>query len=472
MKKTIKEAVFEAIDHNVGSIKNMDELMAYVREQTGTKVSDKRLIGYMKRPIRESLSLNYTINHAGELIYRKDLFAKSRFLIKLNDNELKNQEMIVGHRPVPFCDGRFTQSMANFVDENGKELEIRQRKERLNTENHIYFSFLVLTDEVEVIEEKVFIPIYSVNLESWIKKHDFKKKDYIEVSVVDINKHIYRIEKKSSKDIASRTFISQQKREELKKLVVEGIDSKNTNPIGYSLFRAFANAKPGTVEAPENTMAEIVNNLEGVQMELGGDYLYLQNLDDLEAMAEAALRDSFVPREMGKAKDIQGILDEMSISFDKFFIKAFFYNQLHRKGIDIDEFLDVLLRPGQKFANERQAINFEKAINKITNEAKKLYAKKKLGTHQLKLLQFVLAFEIEIVQHLRQLELHLQENNYQDFNPTSLIPLQKFEAIIISVFQEITSEKQISESKAEQVLKDIKKMPALFKKTFNEIFGL
>lgn len=451
MKHSVKKATLKLLKNT--KIKTIKSLSEEVKKLSGTKWDIKRIETNIEKILAENIEgREYIIKETGEIIKKDELFANTKFYIKQTEKEVNEKMLIIGHRFIPFISETFYPDEIVLLDSKNKAL--KQKTQKMHFEEAIlFFSFFdieQITYLQEIEGEYLFVSYF--DLKQWSKENNFTKHDYIQIQVVNINKKEYKIEKIEGREFNTQTFILEQRDKKLENAILATIrEEEIPTTVSRMLFTAYVSFGEEKITETGSPLAQLINK---------SDVLNLENYTGVPFIVEAGLtvHDKFADMKMpeaGKSKDLNGIFYELGYSFSEDFVIALIIQQLKTKEkIDANEILSVVLRTELGFINEKQAINFDKAFNKVLSKTIKEWENIKIDKFVFKLLEICIDIEKTTNKLLRATDKFLFENPdiIETFDYSMLEPFKPIE---------MTAEELIHfiiESKAKLPTIDIKKI--------------
>jgi len=405
------------------SITKIDEFIERVRAISKTKKKKDALWEEIESYLLENAITDVAINlDTDELVYRDKLFEETAFRVNLTEDELVAKKMYIGHRMIPYVHPGVSQEEYRFQDADGNPIPIT--RETIGAETgFIYVSLLppyALEEEMVDLQNNT-ISLLALDLGAWMQNNPLTKEDQLLISPVDYFENSFQLEVVSRKEIAAQQLLIQRRDELLTDAIDDvllGIDE--VIPADITLFWAFALGDPKLPELPGTPLGPFLNNHEELQIFFDAGFAHIQMKDYYEDLFDSAMEDmaTMDPKDMGKAKDLDGIFRELGSSFTPDFVSAKFLLQLHeRQEIATDEVINILFKSGvEPFYNKKQEKNFSKAFNELAESVAETWADKRLPLPVLSLLKKTIQFKIEFIGLLREIDLRMTAPEEFDFS--------------------------------------------------------
>ncbi|MFM9950252.1 MAG: hypothetical protein ACKV1O_20120, partial [Saprospiraceae bacterium] len=277
----------------------------------------------------------------------------------------------------------------------------------------------------------------------------------------------------SRKEVAAQQLLIQRRDELLTDAIDDvllGIDE--VIPADITLFWAFALGDPKLPELPGTPLGPFLNNHEELQIFFDAGFAHIQMKDYYEDLFDSAMEDmaTMDPKDMGKAKDLDGIFRELGSSFTPDFVSAKFLLQLHeRQEIATDEVINILFKSGiEPFYNKKQEKNFSKAFNELAESVAETWADKRLPLPVVSLLKKTIQFKIEFIGLLREIDLRMTAPEEFDFS--MLMHLQPVDMMLDQLLSLIVEKgDEISTKEIKDLVIQIEKAREYFTEARREI---
>jgi len=435
--KTQGMKIHEAIEVLLAeeSITNIDEFTERVRVISKTKKKKDALWDEIESYLLENAITDVAINlDTDELVYRDKLFEETAFRVNLTEDELLAKKMYIGHRMIPYVHPCVSQEEYRFQDADGNPIPVIREKIPAEA-GFIYVSLLppyALEDEMVDLQTNT-INLLALDLGTWMQHNPLTKEDQLLISPVDYFENSFQIEVVSRKEIAAQQLLIQRRDELLTEAIDDvllGIDE--VIPADVTLFWAFALGDPKLPKLPGTPLGPFLNKHEDLQIFFDAGFAHIQMKDYYEDLFDNAMEDmaTMDPKDMGKAKDLDGIFRELGSSFTPDFVSAKFVLQLHeRQEIATDEVINILFKSGvEPFYNKKQEKNFSKAFNQLAESVAETWTNKRLPLPVVSLLKKTIQFKIEFIGLLREIDLRMTVPEEFDFS--MLMHLQPVDMMI------------------------------------------
>ncbi|MEZ4883154.1 MAG: hypothetical protein R3E32_00365 [Chitinophagales bacterium] len=411
------------------------------------------------------------------IIYRENLFNDTEFKISLTDIEIEEGRMYVGHRFMPFIHPEIPLSDIQLQDEDGNPFTLL-KVEVAVSEMYMFVSLLApYSANIPKIKGQDTAIIEAYDLCDWLKENDFKEKDALRIVPVDYQKHIFRLEKVTSRELATQTFVIQNKDNQLTEAIEDILNwYAEPMPVDMCLFRAYAISKPDLVKEPGTAFGPFISQHEDFTFHNFANFAFIHYNNFEEIMMEEALMENMeqFPIEAGQSKEIDGIFAEMGNSFSELFIVGHAVQQLHKnQAIDKEEILSIIFKNNQPFANSKQAKNFNKAFDQLIKKLEKEWATQRLALPLQRLLTKTLDLKITIVNGLREIDANLV--NMEDLDMKALTQLTSFdtlgEQILHFMFQVEDENQRLTPEFATTMLPNVEQMKTNFEEGLEYILS-
>jgi len=405
---SIKKAILQVLNSREET--HFDDIVRTIRQLHPNRKSAAKLIDDIDNYIWDEGITDTAVDRAhSRLVFREKLFSQTQFRILPNKLDLENRCLIFGHRLMPFINPEIDAQTLQFEDETGAI--IPHVKVRIPIEQAQQFTMLIApysNNYFEIDIKNKALVLSALDLSVWLNDHPVSDKDMWMVIPIDYTQRRFRLTKISSKQIAEQKLVINRHDELLKSALLDIIETEHQPvPVDLITFWAYASINsPSVVQNPGSPIGPFLTGEEDWQLMFEGSFSYLQSSDFFENLLELAIEQqlSFDPDKMGKAKTIDGILDEMGNSYSEAFIAAkMVIDAHHDQESNLSEIMSILF-PDERygFYNPKQQTNFNKAVDGLVKKLQKIWSKKRLSMQSLRLLGKIVQFKMEIVGTLRE----------------------------------------------------------------------
>jgi len=472
MTEKLEKAISTSLQSR--KIEDMYELVDAIKVSSNSTMQDELVLDHVDEHIIKNGITDIFMNYEREeVVYREKTFQTSSFRIQLTDTELSQERLIVGHRFLPFIHPKISPKKITLVDNNDQAIELKSEYIAY-TDVIIFFSLLPPYGFNHYdLNDKGEINLFYFDIKSWLKKNEFSIKDNLLISPVDYAKNIFRIEKISSREIATQKIVSNQLEAELGKIIDNLLFMETLMlPIDMQLFHAFALLSENFKNKICPPIGPFISNNSEINIYNNGTYAFLNTERNQSNMFEDALDEAMFPdlSNMGTANNLNGIFREMGNSYGEIYVEAKFIEQLHeRKKLDKDELFSILFgNISNPFFNEQQESNFQKAFDQLANDTNKKWKDTSLGLPLKRLLTNALKFKVDIIQFLRAIDKKLEDPENFDFG--ILMQFQPFEMLTDQLLQAIVEDSEnISPTMTKQLNDQITFMKEEFRVASNHL---
>lgn len=432
------EKVLRAKEHT-----DLLQIVAAIRTLHPNKKSEKKLIAEIENFIWDEGITDIAIDQKhNRLVLREQLFSQTQFRIQPHPLDLEHECFIFGHRLSPFIAPSYDAKMITFVDESGKEIPFREVE--LPIEQAQQFVLLIAPYsgdyfEINLKSDKVIFK--ALDLRQWLKANPTSDKDMWMVKPLDYMQLRFCLVKLNSKQIAEQKLLIRRHDEIFKEALLDVLDTNiQPLPVDLSLFWAYARVEnQSVVENPGSPMGPFVVTQEDWQVMFEGSYSYLYVGDYFDDFIENTLETAYhIDRsKMGKAKTINGIMNELGNNYNESFIAAKVLLKIHDNDFDDLSDITTILFPDERygFYTDKQIDNFHKAYMALVNKVAKKWLKKRLSMQSLRLLGKIVQFKIEIVNALRDMGDYDEETQLAFFS--SMIQFQPLDRMLDQMMDSI-----------------------------------
>lgn len=451
------------------TITNLNDFYKKVKKLTNTHTTEEEIEEAIDEYWANNQLYDIAINWEKEtIIYREQFFHDTQFRINLTEQELNEKRLYVGHRFQPFINPKTPLSDITLQDEEGNPLLLKTINSLIE-EIYIYISLLApySSNHPEMKGmDRAIIAYY--DLKDWLVANDFQEKDALLIVPIDYEKNIFQLEKMTSREIATQTFITQNKDQQLTQAIEDILNwYSNPMPVDVCLFWAYAISKPALVETPGTPFGPFISNHEDFTFHSFSYFTFIHYHNYEQQMMEEALLENQIPelKETGKAKDIDGIFEELGNSFSEDFVRGHIVLQLHKNNeVNKADIESIIFKEGHFFRNEKQAKNFETALNKLIKKLQKEWKTKRLAPSLQRLLSKTLDLKITIVNGLREIDANLV--NLEDLDMKSMAQLTQFdtmgEQILHFMFHAQNEEQELTPEFATNIISNVEQMKENF----------
>lgn len=451
------------------TVTNLKDFYRKVKGLTKKRPTNEEIEEAIDKYWTKNALYDIAINWNNEtIIYREQLFHDTQFRINLTEQELTQKKLFVGHRFQPFIHPEVALSDITLQDENGNSIPLKTTEMTIE-EVFIYISLLApYSANQPTIKGMENATIAYYDLKDWLAANDFQEKDALLIVPIDYENNIFQLEKMTSREIATQTFITQNKDQQLTEAIEDILNwYSDPMPVDVCLFWAYAISKPALIENPGTPFGPFISNHEDFTFHSFSYFTFIHYHNYEQQMMEEALLENQIPelKEAGKAKDINGIFEEMGNSFSEDFVRGYIVQQLH-KGNEISkpDLMSILFKENQLFRNEKQAKNFEAAMDKLIKQLQKEWKTKRLAPALQRLLSKTLDLKITIVNGLREIDANLV--NMEDLDMQSMAQLTQFdtlgEQILHFMFHAETQDQELTPEFATNIITNVEQMKENF----------
>ncbi|MGB1243624.1 MAG: hypothetical protein ACPG49_13935, partial [Chitinophagales bacterium] len=451
------------------TVTNLKDFYKKVKSLTKKRLTNKKIEEVIDEYWKKYASYDIAINWNDEtIIYREQLFHDTQFRINLTEQEIDENRLYVGHRFQPFIHPEVALSDITLQDEDGNPIPLKTIELPIE-EIYIYISLLapysVNQPQIKGMDKAV---IAYYDLQDWLADNDFQEKDALLIVPIDYEKHIFQLEKMTSREIATQTFVTQNKDKQLTEAIEDILNwYSDPMPVDVCLFWAYAISKPALIENPGTPFGPFISSHEDFTFHSFSYFTFIHYHNYEQQMMEEALLENQIPelKEAGKAKDINGIFEELGNSFSEDFVRGHIVQQLHKdKEVNKEEILSIIFKENHLFRNKKQAKNFEAALEKLTKNLQKEWKTKRLAPALQRLLNKTLDLKITIVNGLREIDANL--TNIEDLDMQSMAQLTQFdtlsEQILHFMFHAQNEEQELTSEFATNIISNVEQMKENF----------
>ena len=403
MKLTIKQAIRKIILENE-NLNTLDNLAIAVKELTGTRYR----LETVKEKIYDYLAINpiARIDNENKIWYRKKIFQNSKFRVKLTSNEFKKKELVIGHRFTPFMNNELKFNKLVLLDSQDTPYKSQYRYNSLD-DYYIYHSLLDISALATLFKDDraKLIKVYSFNLTEFIEKNNFKINDRLLISTIDYEKGIYRIEKVSNKEDKDNLFFIRDSDKKLESSIEETIQHEGVmKSFDHLTLISYGKLDDGIFEIPPSSFSDMMHDSKKIELFNNGVQVSIKlkgttNFEDM--FAESAKK---IP-EMGTSKTLNGIFQELGISYTEDFVKLYMiYNYGKNSIVDINGLTDIIFGDEISFFNENQKKNYIKAFTTLINKTLSRQTKHPLDDSLFEISLTFINGKIEFVEFLREMD--------------------------------------------------------------------
>ena len=442
-----------------------DEVKKLSKKQLGPVDIEEAIDKYLFGNAINDIAMNWDKN---TIVYREQLFQNTQFRISLTEEEVEAKRLYIGHRFSPFIHPEVPVESIQLQDGEGHPIAVKEAELPIH-EFYRYVSLLApyAKNTPNLISSEVGAAQY-YDLNNWMKANNFEAKDALLVVPVDYENHVFRLEKLTSRELATQTFITQNKDKQLTEAIEDVLNwYPDPMPVDTCLFWAYSISKPTLVENPATPPGPFIGNHEDFTFHNFSYFTFIHYQGYEERVMEDALTGGLSNlQESGKAKDLEGIFGELGNSFSETFVVGFIVQKIHaNKTVEKEEIKEVLFKKNHFFVNAQQEKNFEKALDKLIKKLQKKWAKKRLAPSLQRLLSKTLDLKITIVKGLREIDANLVD--VADIDLTAMGQLTNFDSIAeqILYFMLLSEdeEQQLSPEFGTEMIPQIEQMKVNFK---------
>ncbi len=472
LPKAIKK-VFE--ERNVTHLKDFyKKVKSLTKKQPTNEEIEAAIDEYWVQNAIYDIAINWNDE---TIIYREQLFQDTQFRINLTEQELAQKRLYVGHRFQPFIHPEIPLLNLQLQDEEGCVISLKNVKLSLE-EAFIYISLLAPYSENQpkvIDQDNVAMDYY--DLSDWMTANDFQEKDALLIVPIDYENKVFQIEKMTSREIATQTFVTQNKDQKLTEAIEDVLNwYPDPMPVDVCLFWAYAISKPALIENPGTPFGPFISSHEDFTFHSFSYFSFIHYHDYEERIFEDAFLENQLPspKVAGKAKDINGIFEEMGNSYSEDFVIGFIVHQLHKdKEIKKADIKSIIFKENQLFGNEKQAKNFEAALDKLIKKLQKEWKTKRLAPSLQRLLSKTLDLKITIVNGLREIDANLTDLENLDMKAMS--QLTSFdtlgEQILHFMFHAENENQKLTPEFAANIISNVEQMKASFQEGLQYILS-
>ncbi len=448
-------------------VESLHELVSNIKKLSKSKIHPEEIANAINEYLLDKAIIDITINwDTQKVVYRESLFAETLFRIKMTDFEINSKRLVVGHRFIPFINPTINPLDLVFKDEKDGIIEIKESIETM--EDVMIFHSLLPPygyDHYKMNNDET-INVFYLDLSTWLVENKFTNKDRILISPIDYENATFLLEKESSRELASQKLIITQKDDALIEAIIDVVnEEEGILPTDITLFKAFAACEPPLVLSPGTAIGPLISQSEELDIYHDVGISYIHEKDFHERMYSNILDETMFPDfdSMGESTDIPGIFAELGNSFTEDFIKGKFIQQMLKTGdTNKEAVMDIIFKEGvERFFNKQQEENFEQALEQLSEETKAEWSNKSMSLPHNNLLNKILAFKIEIISLLREIDAKLVDP--ADFDFSMLIQLQPFEQLSDQILSGIIEEGAMNPKEAKDLTEQVEIMREKFR---------
>lgn len=441
---TLKKVFNAILEERTANTKT--KFVAEVRKRSKTRKAPaaifEALIQYVLEEAFNDIAINFEEN---KIVYRENLFRETQFTIQPTNHELERKMMVLGHRLLPFVHPNVSPTELIFEDGDGQIIPIREITLPVE-EGQDYVLLMAPYGALQLdiqIHEKMLM-LWALDLEAWLKNHKVGKKDLLQITPIDYDKHRFRFDVLSSREIAEQAFVTKRMDEILTESLIEIIEFFETPiPVDYCLFWAFANLPKQNLPLVKvgSPIGPFLSNHEEINIFSENAFAYLHLHDFLDTFWESMMDEALFidPSKMGKAKDLDGIFQELGNSYSSGFVAGKMIQQIHEHNqIDKQELIALLfLDPDFSFYNKKQERNFHAALDALEKKVNEEWSNTRLSLPMMQLLNKTIQFKVEFIAFLREIDLRLEDPANFDF--ASLMQFQPIDGMLDQLLEAIAA---------------------------------
>ncbi|MDO9578476.1 MAG: hypothetical protein Q7J16_11375 [Candidatus Cloacimonadales bacterium] len=394
MKMSIKQAVLEL--QKIAAITTFDEFLENVRTKTGTVLTTSRLSNEISKEIEKEDEIVVSVLNQTELLYRSKLAENAKIIVKITEEERQNHKLYIGHRLMPFLNPNVFNSLnLQFEDEQGTHLQLTQDKVTFEVAMQyvMFMNSYLLNDHFH----DEIVTLNCLNISNFHPKIKI-----FEITFLDYANQKFKIQPLSEPEYLQRYFLNRKKDADLwngvKKIVNK---DAQFHSVDHTLLCAYYHFAFENITAPGSPFSLVYNNQRDCEVQTSHNGSFFMSEEKSKHLLEASLKN----REFGKAKDMEGILHEMGISFNSDFLYLLMIADLiDDEEIDDDYILDEILEVDYRMQNAQQRQNLEKAYNKLRNKAMANFNQFDLSKMSVNYLERLIEVEEEIIFLIRDFD--------------------------------------------------------------------
>jgi hypothetical protein len=405
---------------------------------------------------------NQAVNRKAEVVVsRESLFANCSFRIQLTPYELNDQELIIGHRLLPYVHPGIPVEELCFYDDEDQLLPLQRKEMPVNQSTSIFFNLLPpygISQYIEGDGTSQTLQMAFLDLSDWLKKQSFQQDDQLLISVKDYKGLAFYVEKLDSREIASKRLTDRYYNKQLTEAIyhVFSLIGKSFLPVDMHLLWAFAQLDESLIEKGGTPFGPFISQHESLTFFQDGPYAFLQDKNFMDELMENALEQAkhSSTEKMGTALGLDGIFQELGNSFSKLLLKACMVEHLLEKDqIDEAALFEMMFNGNQNpFYNAKQEKNFNLAFEKLLQSVREKWGDRKLALPHLQLLRKAIQFKMEIVYLLRELNKISDPNQ---LNMQALLQLQPIDQSLDQILGNLLSKKPMPYQEAQTLVRQL-----------------
>ena len=353
--------------------------------------------------------------------------------------------MVLGHRLFPFVHPNVHPAALIFEDGTGQTIPVKEITLPVE-EGQDYILLMAPYGAAQLdiqIHEKMLV-LWALDLESWMRSHKVGKKDLFQITPVAYDEHRFRFDLLTSREIAEQALVTKRMDEILTESLIDIIQFFEAPvPVDYCLFWALANLPKQNMPLVKSgsPIGPFLSDHENIRIYTENAFAYLHLHDFLDNFWESMMDEALFidPTQMGKAKDLDGIFQELGNSYSSGFVAGKMIQQIHeRNQTDKQELIGLLLLdPDFSFYNKKQERNFHTALDALEKKVNEEWSNTRLSLPMMQLLNKTLQFKIEFIEFLREIDLRLEDPSHFDF--ASLLQFQPIDGMLDQLLEAIAA---------------------------------
>lgn len=406
----------------------------------------------------------------GHIIYREKLFKDAVFRLEMFEEEISEGYLIIPGRFIPFFHTIPKKEKLHFEDEKGEPLPIINAtlslydNEALSGSLQLLPPYADLDIKINYAEANVTLPV--IDMKKWLRENPMKSTDQLLVTTLDYEKHRYRIQQVTAKELSSDKLLTKSADKALLDKLTNYLGvSLEPTPIDLTLFWAFATLSTEDhpiLKKPGSPISFFVKNQKDIQLYTHGEYPFVHFNDYMKNYLDDMILEENVEPPPGTAIALTDILFEMGSSSSKGYFAGKMIQQMQSSDTyDLVEISDkVFSYSPYVFANKKQEKNYEKAIKKLEKEIDAQWSDRKMSLPVSQALNKALNIKEGIMDFIHAATQYPYDDMEQAM--TILFQIRQIDVFVDQILDNITSGQALSPNQARELSEQLSFMKNSF----------
>ena len=393
----------------------LDRCAEWVAAKMGKNVSAS-LRSTVKKSLEEDQQLLQLDD--GRWLSRRVLFQGARFRILPTADELEQGILFMGHRFVPFRDVAVAPEDYSLLDADGAKAPW-STVEMSFVDARIYFAWLpdvelvaTLSDDSPFPEDPEHVMTFRVwDLSAWYNKTGFLQGDSVIVTVKDLGRARYSIER-GSREQMQATFGRIRASDVALEEAILGLLDRTWlfGDIETQLFHAYARVDPEVLQHPGQHIGGLLSGNARIewQRQSGGCVLCRPGEDVMRKLIEQADERFRRTAHRGRLGSIDAILQDLGVSMSETMLKAMMRQEFAETGVvGVEGILDEVTSGGGGtffFATAAQAAAFQTKVEQLGQRIIRQERKKPTAAAVAQVRNEALRLQFAVLDFLRDLD--------------------------------------------------------------------